>query len=60
MYTFNHVPFKLENIHKKVKVLVMNRLKFDTLNLIKLKPIVFFVLLLICHDIEDTRCYVSA
>lgn len=42
MYTFNHVPFKLENIHKKVKVLVMNRLKFDTLNLIKLKPIGFF------------------
>lgn len=60
MYTFNHVPFKLEHIHKKVKVLVMNRLKFDSLNLIKLKPIVSFVLLLICHDIEDTRCYVSA
>lgn len=38
----------------------MNRLKFDTLNLINLKPIVSFVLLLIRHDIEDTGCYVSA
>lgn len=39
----------------KVKVQVMNRLKFDKLNLINLKPIGFFgsVFFFIFHDIKD-------
>lgn len=39
----------------KVKVQVMNRLKFDKLNLINSKPIGYFssVFFFIVHDIED-------
>lgn len=32
----------------------MNQVKFDELNPNNLKPIVLFVLLFNCHDIEDT------
>lgn len=53
-FTFNHAYLDWKISMNKVMNQVMNQVKFDELNPNNLKPIVSFVLLFNCHDIEDT------